>query len=373
MSLYVLKFGGSSVATTARISHVADIIVEFVKKGARVVVVTSAMQGVTNRLIELTKSFTDTPFNREYDAVISSGEQISAGLLALALNSKGISAKSMNAWQIPITASGKHSEACITHISRQKIFETLSQEAVPIVTGFQGILKNGDICTIGRGGSDATACAVAKAINADECFIYTDVDGVYTADPRVVLNAHRLNEVSYDDMIELASWGAKVLQTKSVQIAKEYNVNLRVSSSFSEGEGTKITNQTLSTSNYGAIGIAHNIDMFAIYTDVAEEQNLKLLLEPVKSVVKLFPGVCLIPKTIQSEIQATLSNANIVAKADNDVGTVTVVGNNTAKTVYDAFNVKKTISGTRSQTFVVPLQQTLPLVATLHKTLFEET
>ena len=372
MGSYVLKFGGSSVATAARIGHVADIVAGFVRKGNHVVVVTSAMQGVTNRLIGLTKSFTDTPFSREYDAVISSGEQISAGLLALALNSKSILAKSMNAWQIPITASGKHSEACITQISNQKIFETLSHGAVPVVTGFQGVLENGDICTTGRGGSDATACAVAKAINANECFIYTDVDGVYTADPRVVLNAHKLDKVSYDDMLELASWGAKVLQMQSVQIAKEYRVNLRVLSSFSEGKGTKITNQMQSTPDYGPVGIAHNLDMFAIYTDVAEERELKLLLEPVKSVIKLFPDICLIPKTIQTEIQAILSKANINVKIDNDIGTVTVVGNNITKIVNDAYNAKKTLSGIRSQTFVMPLQQTLPLVAKLHKTLFKE-
>ena len=209
MSLYVLKFGGSSVATTARIAHVAGVIADFVDKEHGVVVVTSAMQGVTNRLIELTKAFTDSPISREYDAIISSGEHVAAGLLALALNSRDISAKSLTAWQVPITVSGTYSDASISQVSAEKIFEMLSQGIIPVITGFQGISANGDVCTIGRGGSDATACAVANAIHADECLIYTDVDGVYTADPRKVPNARKLDVITYDEMLELATLGAE--------------------------------------------------------------------------------------------------------------------------------------------------------------------
>ena len=370
MSLYVLKFGGSSVATTPRIEHVAGIIADFVEKGHGVVVVTSAMQGATNRLIELTKAFTDSPISREYDAIISSGEHVAAGLLALALNSRAISAKSLTAWQVPITVSGTYSDASISQVSADKIFEMLSQGIIPVITGFQGISANGDVCTIGRGGSDATACAVANAIHADECLIYTDVDGVYTADPRVVLDARKLEEVSYDDMIELSSWGAKVLQTKSTQIAKEYNVNLRVLSSFSEGYGTQITNNTKYITHNHIVGIAYNLDLFAVYTS---KKEIIPELEPYTAMIKPFSGGFLAPKPMQAEIQSSvpLMMNNLDINIDNNIGTVTVVGQTKIDKAY-LHDIEYIIDTEYSQAFIVPFQQTLPLVNKLHEMFFSK-
>jgi aspartate kinase len=272
VGLYILKFGGSSVANPQRISHVADIVSRHLQSGTEVVVVTSAMQGVTNQLVDLTKSFGEVMYGREYDAVISSGEQVAAGLLAICLNSIGVKAKSFNAWQIPIIAEGEFSDAAICEINSHKIFEELNDGVVPVITGFQGISKNckDDILTIGRGGSDATACAIASAMNADKCCIYTDVDGVYTADPRVVLGAKKLAKISYDDMLELADNGAKVLQAKSVAIAKQYGVNLSVLSSFTKGSETLVTNETnyLSNANYEITGISHCVGTIALNTGV---------------------------------------------------------------------------------------------------------
>ena len=372
MSLYVLKFGGSSVATTMRIKHIVEIIADFIKQKHQVVVVTSAMQGVTNQLIELTGAFSNSPINREYDAVISTGEQVAAGLLAMALNSDDLPAQSMTSWQIPIYVQGNHSDAGITKVSTEKIYELLEKGIIPVITGFQGISPNNDIYTIGRGGSDATACAIAKAINADECLIYTDVDGVYTADPRVVLNALKLNKVSYDDMIELAFWGAKVLQTKSTQIAKDYDVKLRVLSSFADGGGTQITHGTKYTMQYNVAGIAHNMDYFAIYPG---EDNLKKLLQPFCLMIRDYDEIILIPKTLQTEIQTIISNNVISAKIDNDIGTVTVVCREPdfvsdifAKNgIYDKYEIKHMLTHKNSITFVAPYQQTIPLVNKLHE------
>ncbi|GHT89164.1 hypothetical protein FACS1894113_3480 [Alphaproteobacteria bacterium] len=265
MALYVLKFGGSSVATTARIRKSAEIVANVRNRGHLVAVVTSAMQGVTNQLIDVAKAFCDSFVNREYDAIISSGEQVAAGLFALCLGSIGISAKSMLGWQIPIRTSGFFSQGFISSVNKDVILnEILTNGTTPVIAGFQGISDENEIMTIGRGGSDATACAVSCAIGADECFIYTDVDGVYTADPRVVLNSKRLTQISYDEMLVLASLGAKVLQDKSVCIAKQCGVKLRVLSSFSEGGETIVTNETTYQNDRKIAGIAHNTSVCII-------------------------------------------------------------------------------------------------------------
>ena len=381
MSLYVLKFGGSSVATTARIKNVADIVSGFVKKRDRVVVVTSAMQGVTNNLIELTKAFSDSPFNREYDAVISSGEQVAAGLLALALNSSGFKAKSMNAWQLEIKTKGEYSESEIIGVDEKTIFQELDYGIIPVVTGFQGISKDRDICTIGRGGSDATACSIARAIGADECLIYTDVDGVYTADPRVVLNAQKLSEISYDDMIELASWGAKVLQTQSVIIAKEYGANLRVLSSFSDGAGTNVSKRTKHVLKHQIVGIAHNFDYFTLRVE-----DHKKAKELIGSFIAEDFGSFLISKNFQNEAKEILTEKGIDFEIDNDVGLVTIVRDLNGESsieketlgfidkAIENINVQNPdiIIRNRSISIRVPFQQTIPFVNELHKLFFDE-
>lgn len=371
MSLYVLKFGGSSVATPARIRHVAGIVAKFIEAQHQVVVVTSAMQGVTNQLIELTKYFIASPSNREYDAVISTGEQVAAGLLASALISIGIPSVSMNAWQIPIKVSGPYSDAHILDVDGSRILGTLKQRRVPVVTGFQGISEHGDICTIGRGGSDATACAVAKFINADECLIYTDVDGVYTADPRIVLGAKKIDEISYDDMVELSTWGAKVLQTKSTLIAKDYNVKLKVLSSFSDfciDAGTKVSDQTVHVLEGGITGVTSDLGYFAICS-----KGTHNFANSFKSFYSTGQGdlFYLVPKAIQSE----LSSGDQGAIVDNDIGVVTVVGDfggNSSSRIYDVitesgFEVKGTIKSDRAFSIVTQFQQTVPLVNKLHE------
>lgn len=381
MALYVLKFGGSSVATPTRIKHVSEIISKLVSNGNRVVVVTSAMQGMTDHLIELAKSFVNTTFNREYDAIISTGEQIAAGLLAMCLNSIGYAAKSLNAWQIPIKTTNNYSNAEISEINKNKILEEIEKGIIPVITGFQGISKSLDICTIGRGGSDATACAVANSINADECLIYTDVDGVYSADPRIVLNAKKIQEISYDDMIELAKWGAKVLQAKSTLIAKEYNVNLKVLSSFSEGSGTKISNRTNYISNNSITGIAHNLELSLLHFNNEKDYSNSLDLIKSFNIIDIRHGF-LIPKTSQSDLKTFLEKNSMNFKIDNDIGVTTIVGDfNTEKIILNKiFEIakrneiilKRTLPTTNSISLITSFQQTESFVNLLHKEFFEE-
>lgn len=383
MSLYVLKFGGSSVATPTRIKHVSEIVSKLVSKGNRVAVVTSAMQGVTNQLVDLTKSFSEYSFNREYDAVVSSGEQVAAGLFALSLNSIGINAKSLNAWQIPIKITGDFSNATISDIDEKKLMNDIDNGVIPVITGFQGISENGEIHTIGRGGSDATACAVSKAINADECLIYTDVDGVYSADPRIVLNSKRISEVSYDEIVKLASHGAKVLQAKSTLIAKQYEVNLRVLSSFSDGIGTKITKKTDYVSRYKIAGIAHDLNLFSVkFSDFI---NLEDILEKTKQFepILLTGGSFLFPKSFQNEIKSALHNFGFSFEIDNDIGVVTIVGKEIEKNNFVLNNIKSNIKNhslnlkeisisEMSISIIVPFQQTEFLVNILHGYFFED-
>ncbi len=380
MSLYVLKFGGSSVATPARINHVSEIISKIVSNGNRVVVVTSAMQGTTNRLIDLAKSFTDTTFNREYDAVISAGEQIAAGLLAMSLNSLGYSAKSLNAWQIPIKTTNNYSNAEISEVNKNRILEEVGNGVIPVITGFQGISEDFDICTIGRGGSDATACAVANSINADECLIYTDVDGVYSADPRIVLNAKKIQEVSYDDMIELATWGAKVLQAKSTLIAKKYNVNLKVLSSFSEGLGTKISEKTKYISDNNITGIAHNLELSLLFfKNKKNHLDILTLMKPFNTIN--LGDVFLIHKISQASLKTFLEEKSTQFEIDNDIGVVTIVGdfrhnnvilNRISEIAFkNEIILKHNLFSTNSVSLITPFQQTENFVNLLHKEFFE--
>ena len=238
-NIIVQKFGGTSVGSTERIAHVAKII-EAASKNSKVIVVVSAMSGETDRLIELSKSFSSTPNKREFDALISTGEKVSASLLAMALESEGISAKSYSASQISLRTTSQFSKAKILDIDKQRMQKILEEDNVPIITGFQGITEGGDVTTLGRGGSDTTAVAIAAAVNAKRCDIYTDVDGIYTTDPNVVPSAKKLEQISMEGMLELSGQGAKVIQIRAVEFANKYRVPVRVLSSFSEGTGTMI-------------------------------------------------------------------------------------------------------------------------------------
>ncbi len=242
MKLIVTKFGGTSVGTIDRIKSVATRIKKEVNNGYNVIVVVSAMAGETNRLIKLVESLTNDYRTSEYDTVISSGEQVTSGLLAIALNELGIKSKSYQAWQIPFETDNNFSKANIKEIKKDKILFDLNDGYVIVVPGFQGVHKN-RVTTLGRGGSDTSAVALAAAFGAERCDIYTDVDGVYTADPRIVANALKLETITFEEMLELASQGAKVLQTRSVALAMNHNVKLQVLSSFENKTGTFIINE----------------------------------------------------------------------------------------------------------------------------------
>ena len=238
--LIVKKFGGTSVADIERIESVADNIELEIQRGNKVTVVLSAMGNSTDELIDMAKEISPDPDLREYDALVSTGEQISVALLALALLKRGIKGKSYTAYQLGIKTNSSHSRARILDVEVSKITSELDIGIVPVITGFQGMNENGDITTLGRGGSDTTGVALAVALNADECQIYTDVDGIFTTDPRVCSKARLLKEVSFEEMLELSSSGAKVLQLRSVEYASKFNLPIRVLSSFNEGDGTLV-------------------------------------------------------------------------------------------------------------------------------------
>ena len=246
MSRIVMKFGGTSVGSIDKIKNVANIVKTTFSEGHEVVVVLSAMAGETDRLINLTNDLSDNFSEEEYDVVISTGEQVSVGLLSAALNANGIDARTCLGWQVPIITSSDHMSARIEGIKSEFINAILKEQKVCVIPGFQGITVEGRVTTLGRGGSDTSAVAIAAAINADFCDIYTDVDGVYTTDPNKVPEAKRLDKVSYEEMLEMASLGAKVLQTRSVETAMTNNVALRVLSSFenlNESKGTIVTDE----------------------------------------------------------------------------------------------------------------------------------
>lgn len=242
MAFIVQKYGGTSVGTVERIQNVAQRIAKFKAAGNDLVVVVSAMSGETNRLVALAEAVQPQPDPREMDVVLATGEQVTIGLLAMALQNIGIEAKSYTGWQVVVRTDSVHTKARIEQIDDALIRQDLQAGKVVIVAGFQGVDEKGDITTLGRGGSDTSAVALAAALKADECQIYTDVDGVYTTDPRVVPDARRLSAITFEEMLELASLGSKVLQIRSVEFAGKYHVRLRVLSSLEEGgEGTLIT------------------------------------------------------------------------------------------------------------------------------------
>ena len=244
MSLIVQKFGGTSVKDAERLRNVAGIVTDTYKKGNQVVVVVSAQGDTTDDLIEKAAELNERPSKREMDVLLSAGEQISMSLLAMAIEKMGFPVISLTGWQAGVQTTSKHGVAGIKKIDTERILAELDKKQIVIVAGFQGISKYDNITTLGRGGSDTSAVAVAAALKADLCQIYTDVDGVYTADPRIVKNAKKLDEISFDEMLELATLGAQVLQNRSVEIAKKYNVNLEVLSSLTKAKGTKVVEVT---------------------------------------------------------------------------------------------------------------------------------
>ncbi|MAH74301.1 MAG: aspartate kinase [Candidatus Pelagibacter sp.] len=256
----VLKFGGTSVGTIERIQHVANIIKKEHSAGNKVIVVVSAMAGKTNELIKLSNEISEQFNKRELDVLLSSGEQVTCALLSGALIELNLKAKSWLNWQIPILTDGEHTNSRIINMHIEKINKYLDDDGVAIIPGFQGVSKNGETTTIGRGGSDATAVAVAKIFNADNCEIYTDVDGVYSTDPNKIPVAKKIDKISYDEMLELSSLGAKVIQSSAVQTAMMYDIPLEVRSTFTERKGTKIFSQENIDYTKSVTGVAYSKD-----------------------------------------------------------------------------------------------------------------
>ena len=256
-NLVVQKFGGTSLANIERIQAAANLIEQSVKSGKEVVAVVSAMAGETQRLIDLAKEVQSEPDPREYDALISSGEQVSVALLAMALKEKNFLSKSYTAFQLGLKTNEIHGKARINSIDTRILHKDLKKGIVPVITGFQGINEFGDITTLGRGGSDTSAVALAVALDANECQIYTDVDGVYTTDPHVYDKAKKIDKLSFEEMLELSSLGAKVLQIRSVEFASKFNMPIRVLSSFNKGEGTLIDKEDENLEEALISGVTH--------------------------------------------------------------------------------------------------------------------
>src|SRR4249920_2707653 len=260
MARIVQKFGGTSVADVERIGNAACRVKREVDAGNEVAVVVSAMAGATNQLVGLTRQVSRLHDAREYDVVVSSGEQVTAGLMALALQALGVDARSWLGWQIPIRTDGVHGKARIETIETAEIERHLADGEVAVVAGFQGIGSDGRITTLGRGGSDTSAVALAAALKADRCDIFTDVDGVYTTDPRIVANARKLSRITYEEMLEMASQGARVLQTRSVEMAMNHRVRLQVLSSFTDIPGTLVVDEDEIVEKQVVSGIAYSRD-----------------------------------------------------------------------------------------------------------------
>ena len=263
MAIIVQKFGGTSVADLDRIANVARKVKKEIELGNQVAVVVSAMSGVTDQLVGMVRKISPLATDialEEYDAIVSSGEQVTSGLLALTLNEMGIPARSWFGWQIPLISDDAHSKARIHEINPSSILESLAEGKVAVVAGFQGVDENGRVSTLGRGGSDTSAVALAAALKAERCDIYTDVDGVYTTDPRIVTKARKLDKVAYEEILEMASQGAKVLQTRSVEMAMNHGVRVQVLSSFSDEAGTLLVDEEDIVERRRVTGIAYSRD-----------------------------------------------------------------------------------------------------------------
>ena len=322
----VLKFGGTSVGTIKRIQHVAAIIKKELSLDNKIIVIVSAMAGKTNELIKLSSEISDKFSKRELDVLLTSGEQVSCALLSGALINLKVKAKSWMNWQIPILTSGEHSNARIINMHVEKINEFLNDGGVAVIPGFQGISKHGDITTIGRGGSDATAVATAKIFNADTCEIYTDVDGVFSTDPNKIPVAKKIDKISYDEMLELSSLGAKVMQSSAVQTAMIYDIPLEVKSTFTERKGTKIFNQENIDYSKSVTGVAYSKDDAKItITGVEDKPGVAAnLFEPLN---KAQINVDMVIQNISSDQKTT--DITFTVKRDDILKTKMILKENT--------------------------------------------
>ncbi len=351
MSLIVMKFGGTSVADVEKIESASEKIVKEVERGNQVAVVVSAMSGVTNRLVEYCSQISPLHDVREYDTVVSSGEQVTAGLMAIALQKRGVTARSWLGWQIPIKTNPVHGKARIEEIDTTEIKKRLEAGEVVVVPGFQGVTHQNRISTLGRGGSDTSAVAVAAALQADRCDIYTDVDGVYTADPRVVPNARKIPKIAYEEMLELASLGSKVLQTRSVEMGAKSGVPIQVLSTFgdflgSDLKGTLVTTEDKIVEQELVSGIAHNRDEAKITVIGVEDKpgiaaqlfgtladtsiNVDMIIQNISSRDGKTDMTFTVPRTdLDRAIKTIEDNAALVYDklvTDSNVAKISVVG-----------------------------------------------
>jgi len=302
MALVVQKYGGTSMGSVERIKNVAKRVAKTYDAGNDMVVVVSAMSGETNKLVALANEMCEFPDNREYDVLVAAGEQVSIALLAMCLKSMGYKSKSYHGWQVPIITDSVYSKARIEEIPDEKVRADLKDGVIVVVAGFQGIDKEGSVTTLGRGGSDTSAVAMAAALKADVCEIFTDVDGVYTTDPNICQDARKVEKISYEEMLELASLGAKVLQIRSVEFAKKYNVDIHVRSSFNDNLGTMVTKEDKDMEAVLVSGIAYD----------KNEAKIAVMHVPDK------PGIA-------AKILSPLSDANI--SVDMIVQNVSEAGN----------------------------------------------
>lgn len=403
MALIVQKFGGTSVGDPERIMKVAEKVVKTMKDGNEVVVVVSAMSGETDRLIGLGKKITPSPSKREMDMLVSTGEQVTIALLSIAIDSLGTGAVSYNAMQIGLKTTSDFTKAKILDINTDKIRESLKQGKIVVVAGFQGIDDQGNITTLGRGGSDTTAVAVAAALKADRCDIYTDVDGVYTADPRIVKNPKKLNTVTHDEMLELASMGAKVLHDRSVIFAMKYGVPLRVLSTFVDNEGTMIVKESKDMEDLVITGIAKKTDETRInISGIPDKPGMaaKIFKKLGESKINVNMIVQSVGKDAKSQISFTVLNTDIddskkimeeIRKEigaqdvtfDNDIAIVSAVGigmkanSGVAAAVFDVLaqnniNIEMISTSEIKISVVIKKEKADETVRLLHKKFFGE-
>ena len=347
MALIVQKYGGTSVGSVERIQAVAKRAADTFNKGNSVVLVVSAMGGETDKMIDLANELSQSPPEREMDMLLSSGERISAALTSMAINDLGVRSMSFTGRQVGIITYGAHTRAKIAEISADRVKAAIDEGIVPVICGFQGISETSDVTTLGRGGSDLTAVAVASVLNADACEIYTDVDGIYTTDPNIVPEARKLDKISYEEMLELASLGAKVLQTRSVEFAAKYDVPLVVRSSFSDAEGTLVTKEDKDMEHVVVSGIAYdkNQTKFTImgvpdrpgiaanlFKTIAESNIVvDMIVQNISHDGKYADISFTVPKTDSKKAQEI---SETVAKeleaqgviADNDIAKISIVG-----------------------------------------------
>jgi len=315
VALVVQKFGGTSVGSLERIRNVAKRAIAAQKTGNRVVLIVSAMSGETNRLLKLAHDVAQVPDAREMDALAATGEQVSAALTAIAIHAEGARARSLLGHQVKVLTDDAFTKARIKTIEGSKIFETLDRGEIAVVAGFQGVDEGGNITTLGRGGSDTSAVAVAAAIGADECEIYTDVDGVYTTDPNVCSSARKIERISYEEMLELASLGAKVLQIRSVEIAMKYNVPVHVRSSFNDVPGTLVTKEDSALEGHVVSGVAYDKGEARVHV-VGVDDKPGVAAELFEKIAEKNIGVDMIVQNVTTDADPRASITFTIAKTD---------------------------------------------------------